>query len=125
MTRQIVTKDWLRAKVWINPAPHNSDWPLLTPTAPVVVGRALVAIQNRQDANEVGVTLNLNGRGFAKPDANVGLRCAVHFQKTGTLLPWMLEVWTKPAANGYPRICKYSNQLNEVANERLLENHNL
>lgn len=117
-TCKIVTKDWLRAKVWV----ANTETFGNTPQAPVVVGRALVAINARQDTDERGVALKLNGRGFAKPDANVGHRCAIHFQRTGTLLPWMIKVWTMPTKNGYPRICKYADQLNIVANERLCKN---
>lgn len=119
--QRLVTKDWLRAKLWLG----AYDPAALTPNAAVVVGRALTAINARQDADERGVALKLNGRGFAKPDANLGHRCATHYQHTGTLLPWMLLVWVQPTKNGYPRICKYVEQLNIVANERLCKDANV
>ena len=101
--KKIVTKDWLASKVATDP---NK-----------VIGRALLALLRNQTAEEqVGrVTVFKNGTGFAKPDARIGTLGAQAFQKTGTLPAWLLHAWAMPK-RGYPRICKYANQLNAIAN---------
>lgn len=86
-----------------------------------VIGRALVALLNRQVADEqrVAQTKLHNGIGFQPADAYSGTLTAKYFLKHGTLLEWQVAKWTKPTATGLPRIVKYSRQLNEVANEKL------
>ena len=82
-----------------------------------IIGRALVALLNRQTADEQAsaVTNNHNSMGFAQCDAFTGTKCAKYFRDTGRLEGWMIGVWLKRQANGFPRIAKYHKQLNEVA----------
>lgn len=82
-----------------------------------VVGRALVALFNRQTEAEkqVNDTNEDNGVGFAGSDAKSGCLTAKYFLKYGTLLDWQLAKWLKPARAGLPRICKYHKQLNDIA----------
>lgn len=82
-----------------------------------VVGRAMVALFNRQlDSEKYSNTAAVdNGAGFSGADARSGSLTAKYFLKHGTLLSWQIERWTKPARNGMPRLCKYAKQLNEIA----------
>jgi hypothetical protein len=102
---QLVTKDKLK------------DW--VTKDAVTVVGRALVALFNRQeDAEKSGnSTISKNGIGFSANDARLGSIGAKYYIQFKTLTPKLLAGWLKES-NGYPRICRYSKQLNEVANEK-------
>lgn len=108
----LVSKDWLRAEL------ARTTHPEYRRSAAEVIGRALVAINNRQEPEERGATIFKNGVGFTGTDARFGTKCAEHFQRTGTLEPYMVRVWTFIMPNGYPRICKYSKQLNEIAKEK-------
>lgn len=103
----IVTKDSLREML------NSSDEAYVAK----VVGRALVAIFNRQTESEKASnhTEQHNGVGFAGCDARSGTLTAKSFLKNKTLLDWQVERWTKLAGNGYPRLCKYVKQLNEIA----------
>lgn len=82
-----------------------------------IVGRALVALFERQtDAEKsADATTNLNGIGFASSDARSGSLTAKSFLKNKTLLDWQLDRWMAPQRDGFPRICKYVKQLNEIA----------
>lgn len=86
-----------------------------------VIGRALVALLSRQDADErqAAQTHLHNGIGFTPSDAYSGTITAKYFLKHGTLLEWQVQKWENPTATGIPRIAKYSRQLNEIANEKL------
>lgn len=140
---KIVTKDWLRERLVLMrcPAcggsgyfPKSDNWgglkdcetcktsgrvPSTEEDSIAVLGRALLAIYRRQTESEktAFATKYANGIGFSGPDAKLGSRCAEYFQKNGTLAPWMAKVWLVEKA-GYPRICKYAKQLNEIANEK-------
>ena len=102
-SRSIVTKDWLKKKVEENPAR--------------TVGRALVAIFRRQVNEEQSSnhTRYKNGAGFSANDARIGSLAAKYYMAHGTLLDWQIKGWVKDV-KGYPRICKYVKQLNEIAN---------
>lgn len=106
--QKLVTKEWFAAKIAANPS-HT-------------IGRALVAIFNEQTTEERSdnVTKFHNGVGFAKPDARVGAIAAKSFLKNGKLEPWQLNIWLRPNAQGLPRIVKYAEQLNNIANSKLL-----
>jgi len=111
-----ITKEWLANKIKENP---NK-----------VIGRALLAIfQNQTFAEQtIQETKAANGIGFAKPDARVGSIGARMFATYGTLQNWVIEVWMRPAKDGYPRICKYASQLHDIAcakKARLERNSNL
>lgn len=105
--KPVVTKEWLNAKLQENPIK--------------VVGRALAAIYKNQTANEQASTSTKynNGIGFAKPDARVGSIGARMFNARGTLQQWVVDIWMRPAKDGLPRICKYANQLQYIA-EKLI-----
>lgn len=85
-----------------------------------IIGRALVRLYQRQTAAEQNAktTTDHNSIGFASCDAEVGSRIAQSFLQYGTLLDWMVDVWMQAdSRTGFPRICKYHRQLNEVAVE--------
>lgn len=85
------------------------------------VGRALVAIfraGQTEDERAGNTTDVLNGIGFSGADARSASITAKYFIKHGTLLEWQVEQWTKPAKNGFPRICKYVKQLNDIAERK-------
>lgn len=84
-----------------------------------IIGRALVALFQRQtDAEKnADTTQNLNGIGFASNDARSGSLSAKSFIRSQTLQDWQVDLWMRPT-HGYPRICKYARQLNEIAEER-------
>jgi len=83
-----------------------------------VVGRALVALFHRQTDDEqvANSTKHENDLGFQHSDAKRGTITAKYFLKHGTLQDWQVEPWLAPQGRkGYPRIVKYSRQLNEIA----------
>jgi len=102
----LVTREWLRDR-------------LLQPDSNTVLGRALVAILNRQEDDEQSeaTTIYRNERGFTAFDAKIGTLAATFFRDKGVVPPNLVKAWTKPMKNGFPRICRYVNQLNEVAVE--------
>lgn len=87
---------------------------------PVVIGRALSAIFDRQldDEKKTNDVRVLNNIGFSSADAKQGSITAKTFRGRGTLLPFQVEYWMKPRKDGSPRICKYVRQLNEIALEK-------
>lgn len=114
--KPVVTKEWLATKIKENPIK--------------VIGRALAAIYKNQTAIEQSTTATRvnNGIGFCKPDARVGSIGARQFNAHGTLDAWLVKIWMQPAKDGYPRICKYASQLQDIAEQkkiRLNTNANL
>jgi hypothetical protein len=109
--QKLVTRDSL-AQMLRNPNPSYVE---------TVVGRALVALLQRQTKDEQATndTRVWNSVGFSGADARSGTLTAKSFIKNrGKLQPWQVEKWTKPAKNGYPRLCKYAEQLNQIAVEK-------
>lgn len=84
-----------------------------------IIGRALVALFKRQtqDERSSDSTQSSNNIGFAGCDARAGSIAAKTYLKNGYLMPWQVEVWMQES-RGAPRICKYSRQLNEIAEEK-------
>lgn len=82
-----------------------------------MVGRALVALYDRQTADEKASdsTSHLNSVGFSGVDAEIGSSMAKWVLSGRYLSVKQVEVWTKPGKNGLPRLCKYARQLNEIA----------
>ena len=82
-----------------------------------VVGRALVALFERQTTEEQRTddTKVDNSIGFAGCDARSGSLTAKSYLKYHALQDWQVEKWTKKGENGYSRLSKYWKQLNEVA----------
>ena len=107
--KQVVTRDSLRTMLE-NPNRKYVE---------AVVGRALVALLKRQTADEQAAadTRVWNSIGFSGADAHSGTLTAKMYIGKGHLLDWQLNKWLKPAKNGYPRLCKYAKQLNEIALE--------
>jgi hypothetical protein len=104
-----VTKEWLAAKVTANPSK--------------TIGRALLAIYERNQTfqeQSATVTKLKNGIGFSKPDARIGSIGARQFRKYGRIAEWQINIWTKPDKKGYPRICKYADQLNTIAQAKAI-----
>lgn len=105
---KLVTREWLRDKIAEQPEK--------------VIARALIAIYARQTADEqrAGVTKFNNGVGFSGADAELGTKCA-KAALAGKLLPWMVKVWSDVTRTGFPKICKYARQLNEIAETKQAE----
>ena len=103
-----VSKEWLHLKLQ---DPCNQER---------VIGRALLAIYKNQTQSEQDQTITkvCNGVGFCKPDARVGSIAARMYQAHAKLDQWIIDVWMKPARDGKPRICKYAEQLNVIANTK-------
>lgn len=82
-----------------------------------VIGRALFALFLRQteDERESNDTRQANSIGFSGADGRSGSLTAKYWMKHKRLETWMVEKWMKPARNGFPRLCKYARQLNEIA----------
>lgn len=82
-----------------------------------VIGRALVALLAKQTTSEQAsnhTEIN-NNIGFGGCDAKAGSLSAKFYIKYGTLLDWQVARWMKPTKDGFPRLCKYHKQLNEIA----------
>lgn len=82
-----------------------------------VIGRALLVVLRNQTSDERinKATSHNNGMGFTRIDARDGTKAAQFYQKYKRLESWMVDRWTREAANGYPRIAKYHKQINAVA----------
>lgn len=84
----------------------------------LVIGRALAALfkyqtDAEQNRNDVEVHNNV---GFTPSDGRTASITAKYFLKHGKLLDWQIEKWMKiNPRTGYPRICKYDRQLNDIA----------
>ena len=81
------------------------------------VGRALMALNERQTADEQASehTRYLNGRGFRPCHARMGTSMANFFKARGYLSPKQVAYWRKPMKDGKSRIEIYANQLVKVA----------
>jgi hypothetical protein len=103
----IVTKEWLAEAITKNPVR--------------VIGRALLAIYNNQTASEQESTATIfkNGLGFCKPDSRVGSIGARMYKSKSHLDPWLVTYWSKLQRNGFPKVCKYADQLNDIAIAKL------
>lgn len=84
-----------------------------------IVGRALVQLFRRQTDSEQrrNDTENLNTVGFSSSDGKNGCITAKTFLKHGRLTDRQLDEWLAPnwRGTGFPKICKYHRQLNEIA----------
>ena len=109
-TQVIVTKDSLQAML----NDTNSTKVMH------VVGRALLAIFNRQTKDEQSTndTKVHNNVGFTGSDARSGSISAKYYIKNHRLEGWMVEKWLKTGKNNYSRISKYHAQLNQIAIEK-------
>ena len=110
MSRAIVTRDSLAAML------RNPNRAYVE----TVIGRALSALLERQTADERASndTRINNSIGFSGADAKSGTLTAKSWLKRRHLEDWQIEKWTRPARNGYPRLCKYVAQLNEIAERK-------
>lgn len=91
---------------------------LNSPKQTAVIGRALVALFNRQveDEKSSNTTTHRNGIGFTPADARSGTITAKYFLKHKNLLDWQVDRWMQTSdSTGFPRISKYFRQLNEIA----------
>lgn len=84
------------------------------------VGRALVALLDRQTSDEAAsaTTKHVNGRGFSAFDAPHMTAMAREFMREGVLKEHTLRYLRTPARGKTPRICAYARQLAEVAARR-------
>lgn len=98
----------------------KSEIATLLMTNDKAVGRALVALNERQTYFEQAAqaTLYSNGVGFSGADARIGMSMASFFLKFGYLSAKQIAFWRKPNKRGTPRIVKYAGQLLEVANSK-------
>ena len=84
------------------------------------VGRALVVLHQRQTQTEQNssTTINNNGIGFTPADAFMGSSMATFYSSKGYLSPKQLAYWRALNSRGVPRICKYTGQLLNEAQEK-------
>jgi len=103
--KSIVTRDYIISLL------RNND---------VALGRALVALNERQtqDEQRSETTRYHNYRGFMPMHAKKGTGMANFFMKTGFLTKKQAAWWRIRTASGMPRIEKYVNQLLIVAAEK-------
>lgn len=92
----------------------------LLETRDVAIGRALVALYERQtnDEQQSQCTTKQNGRGFRPCDAFVGSSMAQFYLKNKFLTEKQVAYWRKPLSNGQMKIAIYANQLLRVAEEK-------
>lgn len=86
-----------------------------------IVGRALVAIFNKQTFSEKSsnLTNHDNMLGFSSADAKTGSLTAKFFLAHKRLDQWQMDLWLRDF-RGHPRITKYARQLNLIAIENRL-----
>lgn len=84
------------------------------------VARALVALTERQTADEQAVkgTRYRNGQGFRPCHARMGTSMAQFFERNGYLTPNQLAYWREAQRDGRTRIEIYANQLLDIAREK-------
>lgn len=84
------------------------------------IGRALLALNARQTADEQAQehTKYHNGRGFRPCHARMGTSMAKFFERRGYLSPKQIAYWRKPMKCGNSRIGIYAGQLLKVAEEK-------
>lgn len=84
------------------------------------IARALLVLNERQTQDEQAseVTKYDNGVGFTGADARMGTSMAQFYAARGYLTVKQLSYWKKPNKNGVWRICKYAQQLLDIANEK-------
>lgn len=83
-----------------------------------IVGRALVRLFERQTQHErqANGTEEHNTVGFSSSDGRNGCITAKTYLKHKRLTDRQLEEWLAPWRHtGFPKICKYHRQLNEIA----------
>ena len=92
----------------------------LLKTRDVAIARALVAIKNRQTADEqvVEVTRHKNGMGFHPCHAYMGTEMANFYEKNGFLTAKQVSYWRSPMKDGKMRIEIYANQLLSIAKDK-------
>lgn len=105
--KKIVTKDWMYNFIKTQP----------TDKVKYMIGKALFKINQRQTIEErqAHTTIKSNGIGFSKPMASRGTKTANYFKYNKTINDQSLHYWTQRTRTGYPRICQYARQLNEIA----------
>ena len=106
----IITKSWI--------VQYIKEKPFFL--AKAMVGRALWRLWRRQTADEQRdkKTKHRNARGFNAFDAVPGSIAGQYYDKHGTITDQMFAEWTAlRGRGGYPKICRYSRQLNEIAGE--------
>lgn len=104
----VVSKTWLRD--YIKNKPRDK--------AKQMVGRALWRLWQRQTADEQATkqTKHKNNRGFNAFDAVSGSYTAQYYARHGTITDKAFNEWTAPRGRGgFPKICRYDRQLNEIA----------
>lgn len=102
--KKLVTKEFIKTKLEEN--------------AEKLIGRALSAILKYQTDVEStnNITKDFNGVGFTKSDSRTGTLTAKYYLKHGKLEEWQLKLWKGLNKKGEPRILKYADQLNRIAN---------
>lgn len=82
-----------------------------------VIGRALTVLYNNQTADEQSTnhTQVHNSIGFTGSDARSGTLTAKYYIKHKRLEDWQMQAWLRKGTNGFSRLCKYHNQLNDAA----------
>lgn len=99
---------------------NKQDIVKLLQTNDKAIARALLVLNERQTLDEQNseATKYDNGVGFTGADARMGTSMAQFYAARGYLTDKQLAYWKKPNKNGVWRICKYAQQLLDIANEK-------
>lgn len=103
---------------------NKSDIIKLLQTNDKAVARALVALKNRQTADEqiAEHTKYQNGRGFTHADARMGTSMAKFYEDRGFLTTKQVQYWRRLRKDGIMKIAIYAGQLLEIAEQKRHEN---
>lgn len=87
----------------------------------VAVARALVALYNRQTADEqqTEATTHRNGMGFRPCHSFMGSEMAQFYLTKGFLTKKQIDYWRSPMKDGKMRIEIYAGQLLKIANNKV------
>lgn len=99
---------------------NKQDIIKLLQTNDKAIARALLVLNERQTLDEQNseATKYDNGVGFTGADARMGTSMAQFYAARSYLTDKQLAYWKKPNKNGVWRICKYAQQLLDIANEK-------
>lgn len=86
LNKPTITKEWLAARIQQNPS--------------CIIGKAL--------------TILAHSNSFKFHDQRIGHIGARQYSNSNKLQPWCIEAWSKLQRDGFPRLCRYADQLQAI-----------